>query len=143
MNDEMEIVEPDEVGEIEVWVPGSKTPVSLLRCPRCYLKDSCPLMDESTEECGLEALNTIDTNTSDGLINILQSVLAIQAKRVLRLSQWEDVEGGLPDPRVTEELLTLLTLIERFKRILSDEDSLVIRAKGKSASGVIAKLFGD
>lgn len=100
-------------------------------------------MDESTEECGLEALNTIDTNTSDGLINILQSVLAIQAKRVLRLSQWEDVEGGLPDPRVTEELLTLLTLIERFKRILSDEDSLVIRAKGKSASGVIAKLFGD
>jgi hypothetical protein len=53
------------------------------------------------------------------------------------------MESGVPDPNVTAELQIFVSLVEKLKKILSDEDYLVIRAKGKSSQGVLERLFGD
>lgn len=140
---EGKIVEETEPAELEIWRPGDKTPVSFLRCSSCFLRAQCPLVDENTEVCALEELETIETSTGEGLIQIIQQLLAIQARRVLRLAKWEEIEGGLPEPNVTKEMKNMIDLIEQFKRIVSDENSLVIRAKGKNADGIISKLFGS
>jgi len=137
-----EEIQSAEAQEMEVWLPGAKKPISFLRCSSCFLKAQCPLADDSTEVCSLEALDEIETSSGEGLVKIIQEILAIQARRVLRLAKWEEIEGGLPEPTVTKEMKNMIDLIEQFKRIVSDENSLTIRAKGSSANGVIQKLFG-
>lgn len=139
---ELEIIQPDYTGEVEVWSPG-KAPISFLRCSTCYLRKDCPYNDPTTEGCALQELERIDTTTPEGIIGLIESVLAAQAVRVLRFIKIEEAEGGFPDPSVTGELMTFVSLVEKFKKILSDDDFLVIRAKGKSAQGVLDRLFGD
>lgn len=136
---EAQIITNDEV---EVWRPG-KQPISFLNCSRCYLKRQCPLYDEAAEICPLESLEVIDTTTGEGIIGLIQTILAIQAKRVLRMVKFEEAEGGIADPNVTREMQIFVELVERLKRILSDEDMLVIRAKGKAADGIMNKILGD
>ncbi len=136
---EIEVVESSEV---EVWRPG-KLPISFLQCSRCYLNRQCPLYDEGAEICPLESLEPIDTTTGEGIIGVIQTILGVQAKRVLRMVKFEEAEGGIADPNVTREMQTFVELVERLKRILSDDDMLVIKAKGKAASGIMSKLLGD
>ena len=138
---ELEIVD-DENQEIEVWTPGN-SPISFLRCSSCYLKNKCPYCDVTSEKCMLRELEVIDTSSGEGIIGLIQTVLRIQAERVLRFSKIEEAEGGFPDPNVTNEFLVLLQLIDKFKKILSDDDMILIKAKGKKSVGVLDKIFND
>jgi hypothetical protein len=137
--DDIEIVESSEV---EVWRPG-KAPISFLKCSNCYLKKECQFCDLNSNICALKELEKVDTSTGEGIINLVQTVLAAQAERVLRFIKIEEMEGGFPDPSVTNELMTFVSLVEKFKKILTDDDFLVIRAKGKTSIGVLERLFGD
>lgn len=145
MSEEIEIIEPDdEQGtEIEVWIPGEMQPVSMLKCMRCYLHETCPEFSVDADCCALEKMVKYDITKPEGLGSLLQTMLSIQAKRVIRLAQWEDLEGGLPDPNVTKEIQELLNMMTKIKKMMKDEDSIVIHAKGKSSKGVIDKLFGE
>lgn len=137
----MEILEP-ESSEVEVWRPG-KAPISFLKCSKCYLRKECKFADLESDECALKSLENVDTSTGEGIINLVQTVLAAQAERVLRFIKIEEMEGGFPDPSVTNELMTFVALVEKFKKILTDDDFLVIRAKGKTSMGVLERLFSD
>lgn len=132
----------DESDEVELWRPG-KPAISFLRCRTCYLRKECPYCDINSEKCALKALEEVDTTTGEGIISIVQQMLRIQAERVFRFVKVEEMEGGLPDPNVTMELQVFVSLVEKLKKILSDDDYLVIRAKGKSTQGVLDRLFGD
>jgi len=128
--------------EVEVWRPG-KAPISFLRCSSCYLKKDCPYVDFKTNICTLQELESIDTTTPEGIIGLIESVLAAQARRVFRFVKIEEAESGFPDPAVTAELMAFVSLVEKFKKIITDDDFLIIKAKGKAATGVLDKLFGD
>ena len=137
---DMEIVNESE--EVELWRSGKPT-ISFLRCKTCYLRKECPYYDVNSDACALKALEDIDTTTGEGIISIVQQMLKIQAERVFRFVKIEEAEGGLPDPNVTNELMIFVSLVEKLKKILSDDDYLVIRAKGKATQGIMERLFGD
>lgn len=137
---EIEIV--DESEEVELWRPG-KPVISFLKCKTCYLRRECPYCDPASEKCALKELEEVDTTTGEGIISIVQQMLRIQAERVFRFVKVEEMEGGIPDPNVTMELQMFVSLVEKLKKILSDDDYLVIRARGKSTQGVLDRLFGD
>ena len=137
---EIEIV--DESEEVELWRPGKPT-ISFLKCKTCYLRKECIYYDENSTSCLIKELENLDTSTGDGIISIVQQALKIQAERLFRFVKIEELEGGVPDPNVTNEILVLFSIIEKFKKILSDDDYLIIRAKGKSSQGVLERLFGD
>jgi hypothetical protein len=132
----------DESDEVELWRPG-KPAISFLRCRTCYLRKECPYCDINSEKCALKALEEVDTTTGEGIISIVQQMLRIQAERVFRFVKVEEMEGGLPDPNVTNELMIFVSLVEKLKKILSDDDYLVIRAKGKATESVLERFFGD
>jgi hypothetical protein len=91
----------------------------------------------------LQELEQVDTSTGSGIISLVEEMLRIQARRVLRFVKIEEMESGFPDPSVTNELMVFVTLVEKLKKILSDDDYLIIRAKGNKSVGVLEKLFGD
>lgn len=138
---EVEIVD-EESQEVSLYRPG-KPVISFLRCKTCYLRKECVYCDPSSEVCALKELEELDTTTGEGIISIVQQMLRIQAERVFRFVKIEEMESGVPDPNVTAELQIFVSLVEKLKKILSDEDYLVIRAKGKSSQGVLERLFGD
>ena len=137
---EVEVI--DESEEVELWRPGKPT-ISFLRCRTCFLRKECPYCDINSDICALKAIEEVDTTTAEGIIGIVQQLLKIQAERVFRFVKIEEAEGGMPDPNVTNELIIFVGLVEKLKKILSDENSLVIKAKGKNAMGVMERLFGD
>ena len=141
--DPADIFDPEEeTKEVEVWRPGA-APISFLRCRTCYLRKECQYFDVTSEVCFIKDLENIDTSTGDGIIYIVQMALKLQAERTFRFAKIEEMEGGFPDPSVSMEFVNLLAMIEKFKKILSDDDYLVIRAKGKATQGVLERLFGD
>lgn len=137
---EIEIVEDSQ--EVEVWQKGKK-PISFLKCSTCYLKKECKFVDFESDTCALKEIETIDTSTGEGIVVLIQTLLAAQAERVLRFIKIEETEGGLPDPNVTNELMTFMTMVEKLKRIMSDDDFLIIKSKGRATQGILDRLFGD
>jgi hypothetical protein len=115
--EEIEVVEP-ESNEVEVWRPG-KMPISFLKCTTCYLRKECPYCDFSSDDCALKEVETIDVSTGEGIISLVQTMLAIQAQRVLRFVKIEEMESGFPDPSVTNELLIFVSLVEKLKTMIS------------------------
>lgn len=139
-SEEIEVIE--ESSEVEVWRKG-KAPISFLKCSTCYLRKECPYVDFNSNVCALKEIEEVDTTTGEGIISIIQTMLKIQAERVLRFVKIEEMESGFPDPAVTNELLVFVSLVEKLKKILSDDDFLVLKVKGKQAQGVLERLFGD
>lgn len=138
-----EIVKTDE--EIEIWKPGKTSPITLLHCNTCYLKAKCPMRDDEADYCPIKK-NSPDYNmaTPEGLTQFIQSLLEIQQDRIYRLAAFEQIEGGIPDPNVSQEIKNFIDMLEKLKKILTDkEDFLVIKARGKNTTGIIEKLFGD
>jgi hypothetical protein len=134
-----EIIEPKEV---EVWQAG-KLPISLLKCITCYLRDNCPLYDEERGFCKLEELQSVEISTPEDIVNFVKTLLSIQAQRIIRLVNIESAEGGIADPQVNEHMKDFVAMVEALKKILSNEDSLYIRASGKSAKTFIGAILGD
>jgi hypothetical protein len=136
---EVEIV--DDGKEIEIWKPG-KSVISLLKCATCYLRTACPYVDEDRGYCELEKLQTVEITSPDDIINFVKTLLAIQARRVIRLVNFEEAEGGIPSPDVTEQMMAYVILVERLKKIVTDDDTLFIRASGKKSVKVLGDLLG-
>lgn len=145
-DDESTAVVPtdEEATELEIWKPG-KAPVTLLRCSTCYLRSKCPKRDDASDYCPIKKESPeYDMSTPQGLLNFVQSLLEIQKDRIYRLTAFEQIEGGLPDPNVSEEIKNFMEIVERLKKIVdSKDDFLVIKAKGKSAANLVDKMFGD
>jgi hypothetical protein len=140
---DMEVLDPEDTAEeLEVWRPG-KAPISFLKCATCYLRKECVYYDAVSTVCAIKELENIDTSTGDAIIYIVQQAIKLQAERTFRFAKIEEMEGGFPDPSVTNEFMTLLSMIEKFKKILSDDDYLVIRARGKVSEGILDRLFKD
>lgn len=137
-SDEVEIVSE----EVEMWRPGKPT-ISFLRCKTCFLRKECPYHDNDSTVCAIKAIEEVDTSSGEGIIDLVQKMLKIQAERVFRFVRIEEMEGGLPDVNVTNELMIFVSLVEKLKKILSDEDFILIQAKGKATKGVMERLFGD
>lgn len=142
MEEEKLDIEIVETQEVQLWQKG-KSPLSFLKCSNCYLRKDCLYCDPQRGSCLLKEIEEVDVTTGEGIINIVQQMLKIQAERVFRFVKIEEAESGFIDPAVTQELLVFVSLVEKLKRILSDDDYLVIRAKGKVSQGVLEKLFGD
>lgn len=133
-----------ESKEVEIWRPG-KAPVTLLHCSTCYLKAKCPKRDDEQDYCPIKKESPdYDMSSAQGMLNFIQSLLDIQKDRIYRLTAFEQIEGGLPDPNVSEEIKNFMELVEKLKKIIDGgEDFLVIKAKGKAAGNIVERMFGD
>jgi len=113
---------------------------SFLYCSDCYLNEKCPKYDEG-KSCSFN-LEKKDMG-KDSLIDIVSNILNIQYNRVLKGKLVEEVDGGVPDKVLSNELSLMMGLLRDFKELVSERDEVTIKAKGKEGTGVLAKLFGN
>jgi len=110
--------------------------VEKISCNTCYLDENCPRYKEGSL-CGYDF--TFKIEGSSDLLNLVKTVIEIEAQRTFHAVHIEKSDGGVLDPNVTDQLRTLMDMAQTLKNMGDNRDEVFIRAKGK---GILREIFG-
>ncbi len=131
--------ETEEVERLSYGVRSESTRV----CKSCFLSSKCPAFDE-TSNCAFNI--PIEIKTRDQFTSMQNSLVEMQAQRVLFMRFAEETEGGYADPNLSVEMDRLQKMLKTKHDMESDTFSFKVEAtaSGEAAkSGMLSRLFGD
>lgn len=115
---------------------------SMRQCDSCSLSSNCPGF-ESGASCKFHM--PVEIRTRDQLLGVLTAALELQWQRVAFGKFAEDLEGGYPNQNLSGEVDRLFKLVERFKDISDNRDTLSLQIKAGNLGapgGLLRKIFG-
>lgn len=116
---------------------------SIRPCHSCFIATKCPAF-EPDSLCAYDIPVLIKTR--DQVTNLQNSLIEIQAQRVLLMRAFEEMEGGYADPNLSQEMDRLNKLIKTKHDMEQEGFSVKLEAKGSSngaSAGMLARLFGE
>jgi len=116
----------------------SVTSESLRRCDTCSLSLQCPSFAPG-ERCAYNIPVVI--RSKDQLQGVLRAMVEVQTQRVLFQRFGEEITGN-SDPDVGREMDRLFNMVEKWKDIEDNRDTLEVSIKGKGEMGMLSRLFG-
>jgi len=122
----------DEDGnEVEHTLPViSVTPESLRQCNTCTLAIGCPMFTPNAP-CSYQIPVEIKTKTQ--LVGVLRAITEIQTQRILMGRFSEEVQGE-HNPDLGKEMDRLFAMVERWRNIEDQRDSLKITVDSRGAA---------
>lgn len=112
-------------------------------CNSCFLSKKCPAFEENAT-CAYDI--PIEIRTRSQLSEVQNTIIEMQAQRVMFMRFAEEMEGGYSDPNLSSE-------IDRLQKMIKTKDELEregfsIRVEGTTRAdgagpGMLARLFGD
>lgn len=129
-------------GEMEdIVVPKVKMRSESMRiCDTCFLASKCPMF-EPNSTCAYDI--PIVVRTKEQMQALMDTLVEMQAQRVLFMKMAEDAEGGYADPNLSSEIDRLGKLIEKKHNIEQEGFSLTVTAKQSGEMSMVERLFGD
>ena len=106
-------------------------------CNACLFNKSCSLFEVGSE-CRFNLMGGALQSSKD-IVNVMVKLLQIESDRIQRSLLIEKMEGGV-DREVSAEIMQYFDMVDRLKNIMSREESVEIKVKGR---GAISRLFGD
>jgi hypothetical protein len=116
----------------------SVAPESLMRCDTCSLAAACPAMTPGAA-CAYEM--PVEIRSKDQLQSVLRAMVEIQTQRVL-MGRFGEQINGQADDQVGRELDRLFQMVERWRNIEDNRDTLKMTVEARGNMGVISRLFG-
>lgn len=131
-----------ETGEYEtVDVPKVKIRSESMRiCDTCFLAAKCPMF-EAGSTCAYDIPITV--RTKEQMTALMDSMVEMQAQRVLFMKMAEDAEGGYADPNLSSEIDRLGNLMKKSHDMQQEGFSLTINAKQSGQMSMVDRIFGD
>lgn len=115
----------------------------LRRCNNCSLSIQCPAF-QSDAECSFNIPVVI--RTKDQLQAVMRAMVEIQTQRVL-LGRFSEEVTGSQDPEVGKEMDRLFRMVEKWKALEEERNTLDISIKAsgevQAHSGMLSRLFGS
>lgn len=132
----------DATGEVEnVDVPKVRMRSESMRiCDTCFLAAKCPMFEENYN-CAYDI--PIEVRTREQAQSLMDSMVEMQAQRVLFMKMAEDAEGGYADPNLSSEIDRLGKLMEKKHNMEQEGFSLTVTAKQQGNMSRLDNLFGD
>jgi hypothetical protein len=129
-------------GELEdVEVPTVKIRSESMRiCDTCFLAQKCPMF-EPNSTCAYDIPITI--RTKDQVQALMDSLVEMQAQRVILMKMAEDMEGGHADPILSGEIDRVMRLLKVKHDMEQEGFSLTVTAKQQGQAGVMDRIFGE
>lgn len=115
------------------------TTESLRRCDTCSLSLQCPSFAVG-ERCAYNIPVLI--RSKDQLQGVMRAMVEVQTQRVLMQRFGEEITGT-PDPDVGREMDRLFGMVEKWKDIEDNRDTLEVSVKAKGQMGMLSRLFGS
>ncbi len=131
-----------ETGEYEdVDVPKLKIRSESMRiCDSCFLAAKCPMFEDNST-CAYDI--PIQIRTKEQMTALMDSMVEMQAQRVLFMKMAEDAEGGYADPNLSSEIDRLGNLMKKKHDMEQEGFSLTVTAKQSGQISMVDRIFGD
>lgn len=129
-------------GEMEdVDVPLVKSRSNSMRiCDTCFLASKCPMFEENST-CAYDIPITI--RTKEQAQALMDTLVEMQAQRVLLMKMAEDMEGGHADPILSGEIDRVMKLLKAKHDMEQEGFSLTVTAKQNGQAGIVDRIFGE
>lgn len=129
-------------GEMEdVDVPLVKSRSNSMRiCDTCFLASKCPMFEENST-CAYDIPITI--RTKEQAQALMDTLVEMQAQRVLLMKMAEDMEGGHADPILSGEIDRVMKLLKTKHDMEQEGFSLTVTAKQNGQAGIVDRIFGE
>lgn len=115
----------------------------LRRCNSCSLAIHCPSF-QADSECSFHIPVTI--RSKDQLQAVMRAMVEIQTQRIL-LGRFSEEITGAQDPEVGKEMDRLFRMVEKWKALEEERNSLDISIKAtgevQAQAGMLSRLFGS
>jgi hypothetical protein len=111
---------------------------SLRTCDNCSLSIQCPGY-EAGSKCAYNIPVVI--RSKDQLQGVLRATVEIQTQRVLMARFAEEITGT-PDPDTGREIDRLFNMVQKWKEIEDNRDTLEVSVKARGEMGMLSRLFG-
>lgn len=131
-----------ETGEYEdVDVPKLKIRSESMRiCDTCFLAAKCPMFEPGST-CAYDI--PIIIRTKEQMAALMNSMVEMQAQRVIFMKMAEDAEGGYADPNLSSEIDRLSNLMKKKHDMEQEGFSLTVTAKQSGQMSMVDRIFGD
>ncbi len=131
-----------DTGEYEdVDVPKVKIRSESMRiCDTCFLASKCPMFEPGST-CAYDI--PIVIRTKEQMQALMDSMVEMQAQRVVFMKMAEDAEGGYADPNLSSEIDRLGNLMKKKHDMEQEGFSLTVTAKQSGQISMVDRIFGD
>ena len=113
---------------------------TLRQCNTCFVAVNCPAF-KADSECAFNL--PVELKTKDQLKALLTAVLEMQGQRVAFARFSEEINGGYPDPNVSQEIDRLYKLVKTMKELDTNREFIQITAERQTGGGVLSQIFGE
>ena len=113
---------------------------SMRLCDTCFLAAKCPMFEENST-CAYDIPITI--RTKEQAQALMDTMVEMQAQRVLFMKMAEDAEGGHADPILSGEMDRLIKMMKTKSDMEQEGFSLTVTAKQNGQTGIADRLFGS
>ena len=135
------VIEEEDGRPIIKDLPMLRTNSTSLRiCNTCFVAANCPAYKPDTQ-CAYKL--PVEIKTKDQLKALINAMIEMQGQRVLFAKFTEDLNGGYPDPNVSQELDRLFKIIKTTKDLDDSQSFIRMTVESKASAGVLSSLFGD
>jgi hypothetical protein len=121
-------------------------------CDTCFLARQCPAYTPASD-CSFTI--PMEVRTDDQVKALLHSMVELQATRVAFARFAEEVNGGMPDPVVGQEMDRLIRMTDKVRKSDERRERLTVSVEAESigpastqssapsAGGVLSRIFGE
>ena len=113
---------------------------SMRICDTCFLASKCPAFLENST-CAYDI--PIVIRTKEQMTALMDSIVEMQAQRVLFMIMAEDAEGQGADPILSSEIDRLSKLLKTKHEMEQEGFSLTVTAKQQGQISMVDRIFGD
>jgi hypothetical protein len=125
----------------DVEIPTVKIRSESMRvCDTCFLATKCPMFEENST-CAYDIPITI--RTKEQVRALMDTLVEMQAQRVLFMKMAEDAEGGHADPILSGEIDRVMKLLKTKHDMEQEGFSLTVTAKQQGQVGIADRIFGQ
>jgi hypothetical protein len=113
---------------------------SLRQCNTCVISANCPAFTPDSE-CAFSL--PVEIGTKLQLKALLNSIIEIQGQRVAFARFAEELNGGYPDPNLSQEIDRLFKLVKNMKELESNNEFVRLTVERQQSGGVLSAIFGE
>lgn len=137
-----EVVETDANGnDVITEAPVLRSSgVSLRQCNTCFVAANCPAF-KPNNECAFSL--PVELKSKEQLKAFITAIIEMQGHRVAFARFSEEMNGGYPDPNVSQEIDRLFKILKAVKDLETSREFVQITAERTGGAGVLSAIFGE
>ena len=113
---------------------------SMRQCNTCVISGNCPAFEP---DASCKFALPVEISTKDQLRALLSSTVEMQAGRVAFAKFAEDMNGGYPDPNLSQEIDRLFKMVKNLRDIEDNRSFERITVERQTSGGILSQLFGE